>query len=188
VITLVLIFLVSFVLTFVFFAAAEAQDSYDEFLDMQESSWLKDLSYELSGISRIESHIGEVRRHAVRVRNHAKLVDCYLNTFYKNKGLFTFGASSRQLASDISENPHQYQIYSGALIGQLQNVSRYDLPDPGVYRDFFRSNPLIDFKPLHSTCSYFRGCPIDRLDVSIAYDLPELVSKYKKLTKNKDFN
>lgn len=46
-------------------------------------------------------------------------------------------------------------------------------------------NPLIDFKPLTSTCSYFRGCPIDRLDVAIAYDLPELVGKYKKLTKCK---
>lgn len=48
---------------------------------------------------------------------------------------------------------------------------------------FCRSNPLIDFKPLTSTCSYFRGCPIDKLDVAIAYDLPELVSKYRKLTK-----
>ncbi|KAH9518271.1 hypothetical protein DERF_008862 [Dermatophagoides farinae] len=161
------------------------QDNFDEFVDSQETSWLKDLSQQLSGISRIESHIAEVRRHAVRVRNHAKLIDCYLSTFYKNKGLFTFGSSSRQLAADIAENPHQYRIYSGAFMGQLQNVSRYDLPDPGVYREFFRSNPLIDFKPLTSTCSYFRGCPIDRLDVAIAYDLPELVGKYKKLTKTK---
>lgn len=118
--------------------ALPADSHFDEFLDSQETGWLRDLSYELSGISRIESHIAEVRRHAVRVRNHAKLVDCYLATFYRNKGLFTFGASSRQLAVDISENPHQYRIYSGAIIGQLQNVSRYDLPDPGVYRDFFR--------------------------------------------------
>ncbi|UXI21754.1 hypothetical protein NH340_JMT07697 [Sarcoptes scabiei] len=161
------------------------QQDFDEFIDTQETSWLKDLSHQLSGISRIESHTAEVRRHAVRVRNHAKLVDCYLSTFYKNKGLFTFGSSSRQLATDISENPHQYRIYSGAFIGSLQNVSRYDLPDPGVYREFFRHNPLIDFKPLTSTCSYFRGCPIDRLDVAIAYDLPELVGKYKKLTKCK---
>ncbi|KAH9414090.1 hypothetical protein DERP_012569 [Dermatophagoides pteronyssinus] len=161
------------------------QDNFDEFIDSQETGWLKDLSQQLSGISRIESHIAEVRRHAVRVRNHAKLIDCYLSTFYKNKGLFTFGSSSRQLAADIAENPHQYRIYSGAFMGQLQNVSRYDLPDPGVYREFFRSNPLIDFKPLTSTCSYFRGCPIDRLDVAIAYDLPELVGKYKKLTKTK---
>ena len=48
------------------------------------------------------------------------------------------GASSRQLASDITENPHQYRVYSGALAGQSQNISRYDLPDPGVYREFFR--------------------------------------------------
>ena len=114
------------------------QDNFDEFIDSQETGWLKDLSQQLSGISRIESHIAEVRRHAVRVRNHAKLIDCYLSTFYKNKGLFTFGSSSRQLAADIAENPHQYRIYSGAFMGQLQNVSRYDLPDPGVYREFFR--------------------------------------------------
>lgn len=117
---------------------ALSNGNYDEFMEVQETAWLKDLSAQLSGMSRIESHIAEVRRHAVRVRNHAKLIDCYLSTYYKNKGLFTFGASSRQLATDISENPHQYRIYSGAFVGQLQNVSRYDLPDPGVYREFFR--------------------------------------------------
>jgi hypothetical protein len=96
------------------------------------------LSDQISGISRIESRIAALRRHAVRVRNHAKLIDCYLATFYKNKGIFTFGSSSRSLAADITENPHQYRIYSGAVAGQSQNISRYDLPDPGVYREFFR--------------------------------------------------
>lgn len=158
---------------------------FDEFLDEQETAWLRDLSQQLNGLARVQSHVAEVRRYAVRVRNHSKMVDCYLQAYFRNKGLFTFGDSSRRLASDITENPHQYRIYSGTLMGQLQNISRYDLPDPGVYREFFRSNPLIDFKPLTSTCSYFRGCPIDRLDIAIAYDLPELVSKYRKLTKTK---
>lgn len=49
-----------------------------------------------------------------------------------------------------------------------------------VYRDFFRLNSLYDFQRLSETCTFFRGCPINRLDVSIAYDLPELVGKYKK--------
>ncbi|CAG2159067.1 unnamed protein product [Oppiella nova] len=159
------------------------QQVYDAFIDDQEVSWLKDLSNQISGISRVESRIAALRRHAVRVRNHAKLIDCYLSTFYKNKGIFTFGASSRLLATDITENPLKYRVYSGAVLGHSHNISRHDLPDPGVYREFFRSNPLIDFKPLTSTCSYFKGCPIDKLDITIAYQLPELVGKYKKLTR-----
>ena len=158
-------------------------DKYDWFLDTQEREWLNDLSEQLSGLARVESHVAEVRRHAVRVRNHAKLIDCYLATFYKNKGLFMFGASSRKLASEITENPHQYRIFSHSMTGQIHNMSRYDMPDPELYKDFFRSNPLVDFKPLSATCSFFKGCPIDKLDVAIAYRLPDLVSKYKKLTK-----
>ena len=117
---------------------AVPQSVYDAFIDDQEQSWLNDLSSQISGLSRVESRIASVRRHAVRVRNHAKLIDCYLSTFYKHKGIFTFGSSSRTLASDITENPHQYRIYTGAVVGQLSNISRYDLPDPGVYKEFFR--------------------------------------------------
>ncbi|CAG2118950.1 unnamed protein product, partial [Medioppia subpectinata] len=57
------------------------QQVYDAFIDDQEVSWLKDLSNQISGISRVESRVAALRRHAVRVRNHAKLVDCYLSTF-----------------------------------------------------------------------------------------------------------
>ncbi|RWS12663.1 sarcalumenin-like protein, partial [Dinothrombium tinctorium] len=157
---------------------------YDVFLDDQEQKWLTDLSEQLSGLERVEARVSAVRRHAVRVRNHAKLIDCYLATFYKNKGFFTFGASSRSLAAEITENPAQYRVFSGAVAGQSQNISRYDLPDPETYKEFFRSNPLIDFKPLSATCSFFKGCPLDKLDVAIAYQLPDLVSKYKKLSKS----
>lgn len=111
----------------------------------------------------------------VRVRNHAKMVDCYLTTYYNHK---TFFGDKRQISDKIIENPQDYHIYEG--LSTLTNISRYDLPDPDVYRDFFRLNPLYDFPLLSSTCTYFRGCPINRLDVAIAYDLPELVGKYKK--------
>ncbi|RWS25603.1 sarcalumenin-like protein [Leptotrombidium deliense] len=156
---------------------------YDPFLDDQEQNWLTDLSEQLSGLERVESRVAAVRRHAVRVRNHAKLIDCYLATFYKHKGLFTFGSGSRLLAAEITENPSQYRVFSGAVAGQSQNISRYDLPDPETYKEFFRSNPLIDFKPLSATCSFFKGCPLDKLDMAIAYQLPDLVGKYKKLSK-----
>lgn len=112
----------------------------------------------------------------VRVRNHAKMVDCYLNTYYNHKSLF---GNKKRVADTIIENPQNYHIYEG--LSTLTNISRYDLPDPEVYRDFFRLNPLYEFKKLAETCSYFRGCPITKLDVAIAYDLPDLVGKYKRM-------
>lgn len=112
----------------------------------------------------------------VRVRNHAKMVDCYLNTYYNHKTLF---GNKKRISDEIIDNPQNYHIYEG--LSTLTNISRYDLPDPEVYRDFFRLNPLFEFKKLTDTCTYFSGCPITKLDTAIAYDLPELVGKYKKM-------
>ncbi|CAL1689541.1 unnamed protein product [Lasius platythorax] len=139
----------------------------------QERAFLRDLRSAIN--KRVEHKIGSARRFAVRVRNHAKMVDCYLTTYYNHK---TFFGNKRDISDKIIENPQDYHIYEG--LSTLTNISRYDLPDPDVYRDFFRLNPLYDFPLLSSTCTYFRGCPINRLDVAIAYDLPELVGKYKK--------
>ncbi|KAH0944705.1 hypothetical protein HN011_006712 [Eciton burchellii] len=139
----------------------------------QERAFLRDLRSAIN--KRVEHKIASARRFAVRVRNHAKMVDCYLTTYYNHK---TFFGNKREISDRIIENPQDYHIYEG--LSTLTNISRYDLPDPDVYRDFFRLNPLYDFPLLSSTCTYFRGCPINRLDVAIAYDLPELVGKYKK--------
>ncbi|XP_049885447.1 sarcalumenin [Pectinophora gossypiella] len=143
-------------------------------LQAQERELLRDLRQAID--KRIENKIASARRFAVRVRNHAKMVDCYLTTYYNHKTIF----GNRKLISDaIIENPQNYHIYEG--LSTLTNISRYDLPDPETYRDFFRLNPLYEFQQLSATCTYFRGCPITRLDVAIAYDLPELVGKYKKM-------
>ncbi|XP_070529727.1 uncharacterized protein [Cardiocondyla obscurior] len=139
----------------------------------QERAFLRDLRSAIN--KRVEHKIASARRFAVRVRNHAKMVDCYLTTYYNHK---TFFGNKREISDKIIENPQDYHIYEG--LSTLTNISRYDLPDPDVYRDFFRLNPLYDFPLLSSTCTYFRGCPINRLDVAIAYDLPELVGSYKK--------
>ena len=165
-----------------FFPAASPVDEYNPFLDMQEQEWLQDLAKLITGVSRVESRAAAIRRHAVRVRNHAKVVDCYLSAYYRRKPLFAFGQAAKKLATDITENPHNYNIFKGALAGITQNVSRYDLPDPDVYREFFRVNPLLDFKQLSQTCSFFSGCAIDKLDTAIAYRIPGLVEKYKKET------
>ena len=67
------------------------------------------------------------------------MVDTYLTTFYKNKGFLT---SNHKLMEDIVENPHAYHIYEGMSL--LTNISRYDLPDAEVYRDFFRLGLLFN--------------------------------------------
>jgi hypothetical protein len=41
-------------------------------------------------------------------------------------------------------------------------------------------NHLWDFPTLSSTCSYFKGCPINKLDIAIAYELPELLGKFRR--------
>ncbi|XP_040174960.1 sarcalumenin isoform X2 [Anopheles arabiensis] len=143
-------------------------------LQAQERSLLLDLGQAID--RRIENKIASARRFAVRVRNHAKMVDCYLTTYYNQKTLF---GNKKQTAEKIIASPQDYHIYEG--LSTLTNISRYDLPDPEVYRDFFHLNPLYEFKKLSETCTYFRGCPINKLDVAIAYDLPELVGKYKKM-------
>ncbi|XP_065166372.1 uncharacterized protein [Atheta coriaria] len=143
-------------------------------LQAQERAFLRDLRSAVD--KRIENKISSARRFAVRVRNHAKMVDCYLTTYYNHKSVF---GNKKQVAEQIIEHPQDYHIYEG--LSTLTNISRYDLPDPDVYRDFFRLNPVYDFQQLSATCTYFRGCPINKLDVAIAYDLPELVGKHKKL-------
>lgn len=107
------------------------------------------------------------------------MVDCYLTTYYNHKTIF---GNKKVVAEAIIEHPQNYHIYEG--LSTLTNISRYDLPDPETYRDFFRLNPLYEFQQLAATCTYFRGCPINRLDVAIAYDLPELVGKYKKMVES----
>ncbi|KAK6637261.1 hypothetical protein RUM44_007675 [Polyplax serrata] len=139
----------------------------------QERAFLKDLREAID--KRVENKISSARRFAVRVRNHAKMVDCYLTTYYNHKSFF---GNRKRISDDIIENPQKYHIYEG--LSTLTNISRYDLPDPDVYQDFFKINPLYEFKKLSETCTYFRGCPINKLDVAIAYDLPELVGKYRK--------
>ncbi|KAF2885621.1 hypothetical protein ILUMI_20563 [Ignelater luminosus] len=143
-------------------------------LQAQERAFLRDLRSAVD--KRNDNKIASARRFAVRVRNHAKMVDCYLTTYYNHKSVF---GNRKQISDEIINHPQDYHIYEG--LSTLTNISRYDLPDPDVYRDFFRLNALYDFQQLSSTCTYFRGCPINRLDVAIAYDLPELVGKHKRL-------
>ena len=142
-------------------------------LKAQEQALLKDVKDAID--KRVENRISTARRFAVRVRNHAKMVDCYLTTFLNNKGMF---GDKKKVAADIINNPSKYHIYEG--LSTLTNISRYDLPDPDTYRDFFNVHPLYDFPSLQSTCTFFKGCPLNKLDISIAYDLPEILTGHKR--------
>ena len=103
------------------------------------------------------------------------MVDVYLATMNSKKGLF---GSSKATAEDVVNNPQKYHIYDG--ISRMTNISRYDLPDPHSYKTFFGLHPLTEFPSLQSTCTYFQGCPLNKMDIAIAYELPDLLTDYKK--------
>ncbi|GBL82321.1 Sarcalumenin [Araneus ventricosus] len=144
-----------------------------KFLADQEKNFLYDMKSTLD--KRVENKILYARKHAVRVRNHAKMVDCYLASYYRHKSIFS---NKRNVAKLITENPREYNIYDG--LTSMTNVSRSDVPNPLAYKEFFKIHPLYDFKPLASTCSYFRGCPMDKVDLAITKEFPELLAKYKE--------
>jgi len=141
-------------------------------LKAQERSLLKDIREAMD--KRVVNRIANARRFAVRVRNHAKMVDCYLNTYNNNKG--TFG--NNKVVDDIVQRPDKYHIYEG--LSSMTNISRFDLPNPDTYKVFFGLHPLPEFKTLQETCKYFKGCPIDKLDQSIAYELPDALTAYRR--------
>ncbi|XP_022693891.1 sarcalumenin-like isoform X3 [Varroa jacobsoni] len=142
-----------------------------EYLKDQEEELLNHLKEVMD--ERVENTIMFARRHAVRVRNHAKLVDCYLDAFYKHKGMF---GNKKKVAEQIIKDPAKYRIFG--TISQSTNISRYDLLEPEDYAAFFKLNPLQDFPRLKELCGYLKGCPIDKLDRVIAYELPQLLTKY----------
>ena len=86
--------------------------------------------------------------------------------------------NKKKIVDDIVENPEKYHIYEG--ISSMTNISRYDLPDPDTYKAFFGRHPLLEFTTLQSTCTFFKGCPVNKLDKAIAYELPEALTAYKR--------
>merc|ERR1711953_861525 len=142
-------------------------------LKAQERSLLKDIKEAID--KRVINRIATARRFAVRVRNHAKMVDCYLTTYNNKKGMF---GNKKKIVDDIVQNPEKYHIYEG--ISSMTNISRFDLPDPDTYKTFFGLHPLPDFQTLQSTCEYFKGCSINKLDMAIAYELPEALTAFKR--------
>ena len=48
---------------------------------------------------------------------------------------------------------------------------------------------LWDFPKFQDTCTYFKGCQHDKLDLAVAYEFADVVGKYKKgLVDGSNFN
>lgn len=148
------------------------QPGSEQLFRQQEEALLADIG---RGVARrVANRVALARRHAVRVRNHARMVDCYLTTYLSQ---MTFLSNKKRLADDIVSNPHKYRIYEG--ISRLTNISRYDMPNPDLYEMFFSIHPLYEFPTLDSTCTYFGGCPLHTLETAIQNVLPDLLGRYK---------
>jgi len=73
----------------------------------------------------------------------------------------------------------RYDIYR-SVQASSSAISKYDLPPPDRYREFFRFVRPVDFHPLSSHCSYFTGCIGDHLVEAITTILPRLLEKHRQ--------
>jgi hypothetical protein len=120
--------------------------------------------------NKVENKIAHIRQYAILVRQHALIVNQYIVTFRKHNSFLTNG---EVVANEIIERPEKFKIFK--LVAQSHNVSKYDFPDPDVYKDFFYLNAINSFDLLSGHCSYFRGCLLDKLNKAINEDLPQLL-------------
>ncbi|XP_064608853.1 sarcalumenin-like [Liolophura sinensis] len=142
----------------------------------EELSLLNDVNQVIK--NQIESKISFIRQHAILVRIHALLVDKYVTTYTENKGLL-FG-DNEALKKKIIEEPENYPIFKN-ILGH-KDISKQDLPDPEIYKDFFAIHPLDSLNPLSYHCPRLVGkCIINKLESAINIDLPQLLLRYQTL-------
>lgn len=80
-------------------------DSPKSLLMAHENHFLKDIR---DGIEKqVETRIAAARRFAVRVRNHAKMVDCYLNTYHNHRSFFS---DKKKVSNDIIDHPQVFFV------------------------------------------------------------------------------
>ncbi|XP_016410441.1 sarcalumenin-like isoform X2 [Sinocyclocheilus rhinocerous] len=146
-----------------------APDTNRDLFKREEISLLEDLNQVIE--NRLENKIAFIRQHGIRVRIHALLVDRYLQTYYEKLGWFS---DPHEVFNDIVSDPDKFYIFKSILA--KTNVSKFDLPEPEAYRDFFGVNPPSGFKLLSSYCSWSGGCLLEKIEKAITDDLPALLS------------
>ena len=138
----------------------------------EEVSLLHDMHQVME--NRVVNKIAFIRQHAILVKIHALLVERYLAAYNSKKSIFS---DNEAVMADIIENPQKYHIYQSVVSDG--KISKYDLPDPEIYHEFFSTNALNRFSSLNYHCSFLSGCPLDSLNVAISYQLPRLLSQFK---------
>uniref|UniRef100_A0A8C1WB89 Sarcalumenin n=1 Tax=Cyprinus carpio TaxID=7962 RepID=A0A8C1WB89_CYPCA len=146
-----------------------APDTNRDLFKREEISLLEDLNQVIE--NRLENKIAFIRQHGIRVRIHALLVDRYLQTYYEKLGWLS---DPHEVFNDIVSDPDKFYIFKSILA--KTNVSKFDLPEPEAYRDFFGVNPPSGFKLLSSYCSWSGGCLLEKIEKAITDDLPALLS------------
>ncbi|XP_030638719.1 sarcalumenin [Chanos chanos] len=146
-----------------------APDTSRDLFKREEVSLLDDLNQVIE--NRLENKIAFIRQHGIRVRIHALLVDRYLQTYYEKLGWFS---DPDEVFRDIVSDPDKFYIFKSILA--KTNVSKFDLPEPEAYRDFFGVNPPSGFKQLSYHCSWSSGCLLEKIEKAITEDLPALLS------------
>ena len=146
--------------------------SNNELFLKEEISLLHDLDEVIT--NSLENKIASIRQHANQVLIHAVIVDKYIEVFTRERTLF---GDNEAKWVDIVKNPNDYNIFHSLL--SLPYVSKYDLPPPERYQEFFRINLLSTFSPLSSHCQIFWGCPLDKIHDAMAHSLPRLLSRHQ---------
>ncbi|KAI7791460.1 putative sarcalumenin-like, partial [Triplophysa rosa] len=146
-----------------------ALDTNRDLFMREEISLLEDLNQVIE--NRLENKIAFIRQHGIRVRIHTLLVDRYLQTYHDKLGWFS---DPDEVFRDIVSDPDKFYIFKSILA--KTNVSKFDLPEPEAYRDFFGVNPPSGFKLLSSHCSWSGGCLLEKIEKAITEDLPALLS------------
>lgn len=140
----------------------------------EEILFLKDLHEVIA--NRLENKIAFVRQHAIRVRNHALLMDEYLKTLQKHKSIFQ---DTAEIAADIVNNSEQYKVFQNVLINS--DINREDLHSPKEYAEFFELHPMNSFLPLSKHCGFISSCLLDTINYAIQYELPTLLDEVQTL-------
>lgn len=148
-------------------------DAVQKLFIHEEISLLEDLKQAIE--NQLENKIAFLRRHAIRVRVHALLVDRYLQTYHEKLGWF---GDPHEVMKEIVADPDRFYIYKSVLA--KTNVSKFDLPDPEVYQDFFNVNALGEFKLLRKQCGWTGGCLLEKIESAITQGLPALLASLGK--------
>lgn len=140
----------------------------------EEISLLHDLHEVVA--NSLENRVALIRKHANNVYMHAIIIDKFIEVFNRER---TFFGDNEAKWVEIIQNLKHY-VYQPIL--SLPYISKYDLPPPERYEEFFRINSLNAFTPLSSHCSIIWGCILDRIRDAMSKSLPKLLNSCQQMT------